>query len=303
MGDEVTRKNLVVVRAGDQSLHPTWSSCAEEPEFDLIVSYFGSDLTAYRSERDPRHDFVGGKWDGIAHLFRTRADLLDVYEYVWLPDDDIACDTKTINEIFRSMRRHSLRLAQPSLSLDSHYSFLAYLHSRTFEVRYADCIEIMAPCVHIDLLRKIIPLVAASPSGWGLDAVWTRLCDHNHCKSGILDTCIVRHTRPVGGTLYGALARQGRTAQDDLAAMRAIFGKLRLYPIIYEAVDRSGMRWRSKAAIGLRLWLDFVNQISAIKYLRPHKNDITAILRRQMFKPMDLLPLSPMAYVKMEKEL
>ncbi len=285
-------RNLVVVRAGDASLHPMWLAGPEEPAFDLIVSYFGDDAKRFRSPRENRIDQKGGKWNGIAALFAARPELLDQYDLFWLPDDDIAADTRTINGIFESMSRGDLALAQPSLTIDSHYTYIAYLSSRAFSLRYSNSIEIMAPCLRADLLRRALPLVADSPSGWGLDVVWTRLNDDNRRKSAILDQWPVRHTRPVGKVLNAAIAREGRSAWSDLAEMRRRFGKARLYPLIYAAVDARGRAWTSTRAIGLRMAVDYLMQKSKIAHYNSGKNNVSRLLRRQLYYSPDLTKLA-----------
>ena len=80
-----SHRNLVVVRAGDTSLHPGWGAGEAGCGFDLFVSYFGDDPAAYRAPCENRCDQKGGKWDGIHALFAKRPDLLQLYDYVWSP--------------------------------------------------------------------------------------------------------------------------------------------------------------------------------------------------------------------------
>ncbi len=121
-------QNLVVVRAGDASLHRGWGASEPGCGFDLIVSYFGNDPDAFREPWEQRTDFAGGKWDGIHHLFASCPELLRRYEYFWFPDDDIEADRSTIEGIFVAMRRLDLAVSQPALSLDSYFSFLPFLN-------------------------------------------------------------------------------------------------------------------------------------------------------------------------------
>ena len=44
------RQNLVIVRAGNSSLHEEWLTGAEERNWDLIVNYFGDDPQRYRRD-------------------------------------------------------------------------------------------------------------------------------------------------------------------------------------------------------------------------------------------------------------
>jgi hypothetical protein len=114
-------RSLVVVRAGDRSLHRGWLTGPERPEFDLIVSYYGDDPAAYRESGENRVDHRGAFWHGIDALFRQRPELLSRYEHFLLADDDIEADAVAINRIFRIARDHGLHVCQPSLSLDSYF--------------------------------------------------------------------------------------------------------------------------------------------------------------------------------------
>jgi hypothetical protein len=87
-----TRRNLIIVRGGDNSLHRRWGADDPGCEFDLIVSYYGSDPLAFRRPYENRVDYKGGKWDGIHALFSRLLELLDRYQYIWIPDDDLEAD-------------------------------------------------------------------------------------------------------------------------------------------------------------------------------------------------------------------
>jgi hypothetical protein len=214
----------VVVRAGDGSLHPGWGACEAGCAFDLIVSYFGDNPSAYRAPRENRCDQKGGKWDGIHALFAQRPDLLQLYDYVWLPDDDIEADRATIEGIFAAMRRLDLAVAQPALTVDSYYSHFPLLRSRSFELRFVDMIEIMAPCLNVETLARMLPLFVRSMGGFGLDMIWTRLAADNYARSAVLDALPVRHTRSVGNVLVEAMSRYGRTQGSELLELQQICG-------------------------------------------------------------------------------
>src|SRR5579871_2529516 len=118
---ETARTNLVVVRAGKNSLHPAWLEGAAQRSWDLIVSVYDPD-----AHFAPREDVTavmqrGGKWDGLYKLFAD-GELLNRYDYIWLPDDDIAASKQDINAIFAMMRQYHLEVAQPALTRDSYFT-------------------------------------------------------------------------------------------------------------------------------------------------------------------------------------
>ncbi|UCI24204.1 hypothetical protein [Mesorhizobium sp. B2-8-5] len=281
-------RDLVIVRAGDRSLHRGWGADEPECNFDLIVSYYGSDPSAFGLPYERRADQKGGKWDGLFALFRQQPDLLQRYQYFWLPDDDLEADRKTIEAIFANMRRLDLDVGQPSLTLDSYFSHLSFMRCDSFEFRFVDKIEIMAPCLRADILLKVLPLFERSMSGFGLDSLWTRLRADNRRKSAVFDNLSIRHTRPVGTALAQVMLENGLTREAEYAQLQARFGLDEFYPISYEAVDRKGRRWRSKTAIGLRMMLDYALRLKTFRQVYRLKKTLWRHVRRQHFKATEL---------------
>ena len=287
-----SHRNLVVVRAGDASLHPGWGAGEASCGFDLIVSYFGDDPAAYRAPCENRCDQKGGKWDGIHALFAQRPDLLRLYDYVWFPDDDIEADRATIEGIFAAMRRFDLAIAQPALTVDSYYSHFPLLRSRSFELRFVDTVEIMVPCLRIEILASMMPLLKTTMSGFGLDPIWTRLGTDNLRKSAVFDALPVRHTRPLGNSLAVEMRRYGRTPNDEFRELQQRYGFGVLYPICYEAIGRNDRRWRSPAAIGLRMALDYLSARTSMRQTHRFERTLWRLIWRQSSRTAQLSPLT-----------
>jgi len=281
-------RNLVIVRAGDNSLHRGWGAGDPECEFDLIVSYYGSDPSAFRQPYENRLDYKGGKWDGIHDLLRQRPELLDSYRYIWFPDDDLETDRATIEAMFANMRRLDLHVAQPALTVDSYYTHLPFLRCKSFEFRLVDKIEIMAPCMRADVAAKMLPLFKQSMSGFGLDSLWTRLAAQNLGTSAVFDALPVRHTRPVGIHLATAMLKSGRTAEAEHRQLALQYGFGEFFPLSYEAIDRKGRRWRSRPMIGLRMVADYLVDRKEFRQVGRLKKLLWSLLRRQWSKPVDL---------------
>ena len=103
------KRNLVIVRAGENSLHAGWlSKPYEDRSFDLVISYFSKAAFDAHAELDgvTRVLHVGGKWDGL-HKTLTGMDWGD-YDYVWLPDDDIETDGSVIDTMFQMASDYGL---------------------------------------------------------------------------------------------------------------------------------------------------------------------------------------------------
>lgn len=234
-------KNLVIVRAGNSSLHEHWMAGPEERNWDLVVSYFGNDPDLYRRDDVVRIDSKGAKWTSLYDFVCRWRPAIMQYDYIWLPDDDLAADTKTINRMFDLCADFKLELAQPALTLDSYYTHPITLQNDAFMLRYTNFVEIMAPVFS----RAFFPLCAdtfkENLSGFGLDLLWPTWLGGGN-KAGILDACTVRHTRPLGGPNHAAVCATGMTPRMELAVMVKKYFLIDLGHKILGAVDRQGRR-------------------------------------------------------------
>jgi hypothetical protein len=96
----VTKQHLVVVRAGDNSLHPHWLAGDGDRTWDLVVSYFGDDPDIFKVDDGVRIDSKGPKWPALYELFSLYPNLATDYNYIWLPDDDLMASKADINRLF-----------------------------------------------------------------------------------------------------------------------------------------------------------------------------------------------------------
>jgi hypothetical protein len=195
-------RNLVIVRAGDESLHREWIELPAR-DFDLFISYYGKTPWRHCEDADFYESRPGPKWPCIAQLLQDHAELLAGYENFWFPDDDLSASTDVVNRMFAFFNAHRLSLAQPALTRNSHFTWRTLLQEPHCHLRHTRFIEVMAPIFSRDALRACAPTFTESPSGWGLDWVWPGLCDQAGLSGiAVLDATPVCHTRPVGGPLY-----------------------------------------------------------------------------------------------------
>ena len=194
-------RNLVVLRAGDRSLHPEWMAGTPR-DFDLLISYYGSEPDRYRADTPLWEARKGPKWPCIGELLQARPDLIESYDTFWFPDDDLSVDTATINRMFALFRGFALALGQPALTPESYHAHPMLLQKPDHVLRRTGFVEVMAPIFDREALRACLPSFGHSRSGWGLDWVWPRLVGEQRRQSiAILDATPVWHTRPLGGEL------------------------------------------------------------------------------------------------------
>ncbi len=195
-------RHLVIVRAGDQSLHRQWIT-APGRDFDLFISYYGSTPGRYREDADFYEHRPGPKWPCLGDLLRQHAGLLDDYDSFWFPDDDLSVDGPVLNRMFAFFCAHQLCLAQPALTRNSFHTWSTLLQEPHCHLRYTSFVEVMAPLFSRDALRVCAPSFSESPSGWGLDWLWPGLCRRAGLRGmAVIDATPVWHTRALGGELY-----------------------------------------------------------------------------------------------------
>jgi hypothetical protein len=209
-------KNLIVVRAGDKSLHPQWLD-KNLRNWDLAVSYFGDYPERYKDQYDHLHVCKGSKWQGLSDFVHTQSDLIAKYEYIWFPDDDLLTTCEVINEFFVICKQLDYSITQPALTRYSHFSWDITLENPATDFRQTDFIEIMAPCFKqktFDLFKGTFEI---NTSGWGLEWLWRHIALKNDVfKFAIIDKTPIYHTRKVGTAAHGGAIGSPKKEFDAL---------------------------------------------------------------------------------------
>src|SRR5262245_57812985 len=233
-------RGLVVVRAGDDSLHREWLAGAGDRNWDLLVSYFGDHPERLDASGAMIVCAKGPKYPPLKRLVRRYQEHIANYDYIWLPDDDLLCDTQTINRLFELCRLFGLVLAQPSLTLDSFVNHSITIHNPHYLFRCTNFVEIMAPCFERQALETCLDTFDESVFAWGLDLLWLSRLDSQADLIGIVDGAQVRHSRPTGGPIDGN--DEERSPVDE---MRQLLRKHRLEetpPVTLGAINLEGRR-------------------------------------------------------------
>lgn len=287
---ESARRNLVVVRAGRNSLHPLWLADGTPRSFDLVVSAFDPEVPRILGEGITYVDQPGGKWDGLhATLGALGPGLFHRYDYIWLPDDDIETTGADIEHMFEAMSRHGLAVGQPALTRDSYYSHFLLLGCPGFRLRYTNYVEIMVPCLTSAVLARVLPDFEGNMSGFGLDYMWCRLTERPERSAGIIDEIEMRHTRPLGSALKKRMAALGRSPEAEEAHLKARYGiEGRTVPVAYAGIDAEGRAVEGRAAMAWRMARGYLAAHGDYRSSGAALRDIYKITRRQLTKPLDL---------------
>jgi hypothetical protein len=197
-----TRKNLVVVRAGNDSFHPQWIK-GESRNFDLFTSYYEEPSQELGQRGEFCESVPGLKWPELAKLIQTKRDLLLSYEACWFPDDDLLADARTISRMFDLFHEYDLWLAQPALGKGSYLTYDNLARLAGSRIRFSGFVEIMCPIFQRETLALLSPTFSFNATGWGLDFLWPYFLNYPRNRIAILDETPVVHTRPAGsGSFY-----------------------------------------------------------------------------------------------------
>jgi hypothetical protein len=188
----VMARNLIVLRCGRASLHWHWLDVATR-NWDIVLCPY-QDIDARDLES---HLVVGQKWSGLYRFLSEFRGWRD-YDYICLPDDDIAADGATWNLFFDRCRTYKIALAAPALTQDSYCSHPMTIQNTSFRARSTTFVEVMNPCFSRDFLEAALPTFALSRSGtgFGLDYLWCAMLSYRNIW--IIDETAVHHTRPIG---------------------------------------------------------------------------------------------------------
>jgi hypothetical protein len=232
------RRHLVLARVGAGSLHRQWLSDDAQRGWDLRLVPFqpiGEQPVGVAVEEI----VPGPKWTGLGEVLR-RWDGWRGYDYIWLPDDDLLTDARTIDRMFAAAEAAGLDLFAPALDEDSYFAHFDTMRNRSFHGRWVGFVEIMCPGFSRAALERLQFTLELSDTGWGwgLDSVWPKLLGYRNV--GMLDGAAVTHTRPVGAMRDEALRRRVLAESDRLLATYAC----RQRHTTFGAFDADGNRVR-----------------------------------------------------------
>lgn len=247
------RRVLVILRAGDQSLHPEWFTNArpENRNWDFHISYFGDLKRPFRNRyADVTLSFEKGtKSAGTVACLEKLGSRVDEYDWIWLPDDDLWTDLPTLNRFFDIVAEYKLDLAQPALGAGSYVAFGITAQRPHLRLRYTTFVEIMAPCFSRRALQLCAPYLGETTSSWGISWLLPKLLGYPERGIAVIDETPVVHTRPVAKGPNIALTWQ--LGVDPEQELEDFLKKHQLEKRLdtWGAIDRAGNYISDKAEI------------------------------------------------------
>ena len=240
----MSKRFLVIGRVGGKSLHQAWTedtSCLRT--WDLQLNAYG-DTAAQIADADlPTVIDQGTKWDSLARHFRANPELLDRYDYVMLPDDDLLMTAGDINRIFEITAANDFTIAQPAMSMDSFVSYPVLMQCPGFKLRYVNHLECMSPCIKTSYMKTLLPIIEKYVCGWGADHIWAMLMKDPAFKAAVIDEVTMTHTRAFyTGTLYDSFNKQGVDPFNEVKVVTALFENFPKRTVVYGGISVSGRR-------------------------------------------------------------
>lgn len=268
-----SRKYLLVARIGPKSLHTHWLAAGADRNYDVFLSSYDTSLPVVQGDGVHFEYRSGSKVAGYDGFLRENAEFISRYKYVCFFDDDIEALPSSINGIFSRCDQHNLKIAQPALTWDSHFTYACLLQQKRYALRYLNFVEMMCPVFRHDVLERIAPLYALGYES-GIDLIWCNLVAEGPRDFAVIDEFSVRHTEPVGGNKVANGFDDGRLYEDDIHAILALFRLPWLRATPFSAISRSGREIRGR--MGLLLWS--LALLAAAPLRRPVAGRLRAIL-------------------------
>lgn len=187
-------KNCVISAVGKSSLHKEWTR--GDCHFDLHLVVYDGSYGDFVADTPFVCSMKGYKLKVVYQYLRSNPELLEAYDYFFIPDDDILMDSDSINALFGMMRRYGLKIAQPSL-VNSYYLWEHTLRDPYCALRYTNFVEMMVPCFSRDALGKVLFTFNENETGWGTETHWPLLVHASPNDMAIIDAVSVVHTRPI----------------------------------------------------------------------------------------------------------
>ena len=183
-------KNLVVVCAGNSSLHHNY----KKGNYDLLINYYGN-KNKYKEDAKYYFNFKGTKLKIAHQLYEHHKDIIEKYDNIFLPDDDIYYKSEDLNKFFDLFKEYELKIAQTSIL--GWYSHYFNLKVDNVILTYTNYVEFINVCFSIDSFIKCLDTFVLTKSGWGIENIWFKLIGNPIDKMAVVHDVYGIHTRPV----------------------------------------------------------------------------------------------------------
>jgi hypothetical protein len=210
----------------------------------MHISYYGSSgapqLVA-NEEITWSQDGGRSKFNGLYSCIKKMPRLLDKYDYIAIPDDDLICSKDDWNTAFFIAEKFGLGACQLSVLPRTYYSHDITLRRRGLLLRFVSVLEPMALIIRMDVFRKLLPAFELPDNLWAIDYILASLLIDQPTSAAILDIVSVSHTRAVlTGPVYESNNGSSKSPQEICDAFMKRHGYRYYDRRLLGAIDSSG---------------------------------------------------------------
>lgn len=186
-------KNLIISSVGDNSFHKSWMG----DNIDLMLYYYGNNEEKIKEyKKDSKYFFskkINSKYDILQQIIVDNFSIINKYEYIWLPDDDLDISYNNLCKMFAIMKKYDLWIAQPSVI--GNINIEATAQNKQYDMRYTNLIEIMGPAFKLNIFLYLSKTFGITKSMWGVENFWSILLGCPDDKLAIIDCISMNHTK------------------------------------------------------------------------------------------------------------
>lgn len=188
----LTNHRLVFSSVGDRSVHRRWMS---EPvrSFGVVLYYYGEHSVADAGGADLIVPRKGTKSENFLHFSEHHAERLDASDVIFIVDDDIVMDGRSLERMFEIFDEFDLWLAQPAYLPGSQIRWPITERDPSTLLRFTNFVEYGVTAFRTSKLPEVIDLFAESRAGWGLDMLFSQRLGDPTDRIAIIDDAPCLH--------------------------------------------------------------------------------------------------------------
>lgn len=263
------RRNLLILRAGDRSLHPSFFIGEGPRNWDLHISYFGAkDAPNLCGQSDVTWSRDGGfKFNGLAECVANHPFDFSRYDFIATPDDDVIMTKQDWNRFFDIAHAHNLQVASASINPFSFWEHTWTVTQPGMTLRFVKRIEPLIGAFRREVFQRLVPYLAMKDNIWAIDHIIPALT-HGPKAIAVIDAVSIFHTRMQrSGATYAGV---GTDIESSLSIMTKMLADNGLPFVEQQALG--GIDKRGRAVSRTRLDPPNLLAIRALRRWRRARN-------------------------------
>jgi hypothetical protein len=233
-------KYLVFSSVGDNSNLHHWLKGSRN--FDLWICYYGDENNKYEALSDFYINRKGGKFPNLHYVYQHWQDIINHYDAIFVTDDDIIINGKSISGLFKTLERYDLWLLQPSFSSKGKISHSFTCVNPINFLRFTNFVEVTCPLFRRDKLDAFMKVYDPVLVGWGIDFWFMNVLGSKiNGRVAIVDaiSCINPHDLHKGGQREIELLQSTYTRIKNWNIIREKYNIKEREPIEYDIIKNS----------------------------------------------------------------